>query len=73
VVAFLKRVRLPNSGLHIFTTVKCDFQHTICVRAKLDYDYTTTGQCKTPADADAFWNYYQNNPCPAGIYTCNVP
>ncbi|MCW8928945.1 MAG: hypothetical protein OQL19_01755 [Gammaproteobacteria bacterium] len=46
---------------------------TICVRAKQDYDFTTDGQCKTQAEAEAFCNYYNNNACPTGVYSCNVP
>lgn len=48
-------------------------QTTIYVRARLNYDYTTSGQCKTASDAEAFCAAYGNNACPAGVYTCDVP
>lgn len=48
-------------------------QQTICVRAKLDYDLTTHGQCASQADAEAFCAHYDNDACPAGVYTCDVP
>lgn len=43
------------------------------MRAKLDYDYTTDGQCASEADAEAFCAAYQNDACPTGVYTCDVP
>lgn len=46
---------------------------TICVRAKLDYDFTTEGQCKTTQEAEDFCSYYNNNACPTNIYTCDLP
>jgi hypothetical protein len=48
-------------------------QATICVRAKLDYDYTASGQCQSESDAQAFCAAYGNNACPEGVYTCDVP
>lgn len=48
-------------------------QQTICVQAKLDYNFSSTGQCKSKADALAFCAYYQNNACPSGVYTCDIP
>lgn len=46
---------------------------TICVQAKLDYNFSSTGQCQSKADALAFCNYYQNNACPSGVFSCDVP
>ncbi|MFV1874066.1 MAG: hypothetical protein ACMZ64_12160 [Oleiphilus sp.] len=46
---------------------------TICVQAKLDYNFSSTGQCKSKTDALAFCQYYQNNACPTGVYTCETP
>lgn len=46
-------------------------QQTICVRAKLDYDFTTQGQCKSQSAAEAFCSYYQNNACPTDVYSCD--
>ncbi len=48
-------------------------QQTICIRAKLDYDYTTKGQCPSEQAAQAFCVAYANNACPQGVYTCEVP
>jgi hypothetical protein len=48
-------------------------QSSLCQQAKMDYEYKSTGQCKTQPDALAFCNFYQNNPCPTGIYTCTTP
>ncbi len=45
-------------------------KQTICVRAKLDYDFTTEGQCKCQEAAEAFCKAYNNNPCPDGVFTC---
>lgn len=56
-----------------FSSLSSTSQHALCVQAKQDYEYKSTGQCKTSTDAEAFCNYYQNNPCPTGVYTCDVP
>jgi hypothetical protein len=48
-------------------------QSALCIQAKMDYDYTTAGKCKTQQDAQAFCAAYQNNACPPGIYTCAIP
>lgn len=45
----------------------------ICVNARLDYNYNATGKCKTLTDAEKFCKYYKNNPCPAGVFTCEIP
>lgn len=56
-----------------FSSLSSSSQHSLCVQAKQDYEYKSTGQCKTSTDAEAFCNYYNNNPCPTGVYTCTVP
>jgi len=56
-----------------FSSLPASSQHALCVQAKQDYEYKSTGQCKNPQDAEAFCNYYQNNPCPTNVYTCTVP
>lgn len=48
-------------------------QHTLCVQAKQDYEYKAPGHCASVEDAEAFCSYYNNNPCPSGVYTCTVP
>ncbi len=48
-------------------------KHSICEQAKLDYDYTANGACKSEADADAFCTAYNDNPCPPNVYTCELP
>jgi hypothetical protein len=48
-------------------------QQTICIRAKLDYDYTTSGQCPSQQAAEAFCAAYGNDACPEGVYTCDLP
>jgi hypothetical protein len=56
-----------------FSSLSSTSQHALCVQAKQDYEYKSTGQCKTAQDAEAFCNYYQNNPCPTNVYTCTLP
>ena len=45
---------------------------TLCINAKLDYNYPSTGRCESMADAESFCAIYNNDPCPQGIYTCDV-
>jgi hypothetical protein len=48
-------------------------QAALCVEAKMDYEYKSTGACKTQQDAQTFCGYYQNNACPPNVYTCTTP
>ncbi len=55
---------------------------TLCINAKMDYNFTSTGRCEekvagktvpSRSKADKFCAFYQNNACPAGVYSCEIP
>lgn len=56
-----------------FSSMPVANQRTMCIQAKQDYQYSANGQCKTREQAETFCTNYNNNPCPTGVYTCNVP